>query len=385
MCRIYNILSSREIAIIAWGIAYFLFSMRSYSARNSVVNVLKAFWSAKKALLLFVLIPIFFGVILIRAFLHIELSEWKEIIVWTIFSALLSFSFDIISVKNTKGYWSLIMKIILSIPFIWFIVDFTSFSLIWEMIIIPVFFYLKKLYYFEELKKKENIGVRKMAGFLYYSFFIVWGYSLYLTLSDKLFWSIETLQLFSVPLILTSVYAILVYPILLIIRYDSSFRALNIFNDIRERRNYRNIIWKFCRLNLNKIGHCDFYIYNREYQSSDTLKETINTAIKSYRKQVLIMKFKIIKEDHNSKVENFHIVLEISQINKDAILDFIDYFRKNHTTKQANISIYDNEIVASFCHLNKSLSNEQQSLLSTHWIGYSSFEVPLDVWMYPEK
>jgi len=41
------------------------------------------------------------------------------------------------------------------------------------------------------------------------------------------------------------------------------------------------------------------------------------------------MKFKIIKENHNSKVENYHVFIEIKKINKSALLDFIDYFRKN--------------------------------------------------------
>jgi hypothetical protein len=95
------------------------------------------------------------------------------------------------------------------------------------------------------------------------------------------------------------------------------------------------------------------------------------------------MKFKIIKTNHNASIENYHILLDLKEVNKVALLDFIDYFRKNHTTKQANISIYDNKIVAPFCHKNYGLTSEQQSLLSKHWIGYSSFDVPLDVLMYP--
>lgn len=97
------------------------------------------------------------------------------------------------------------------------------------------------------------------------------------------------------------------------------------------------------------------------------------------------MKFKIIREDHNAKVENYHIFLDIEDVNKMEVLNFIDYFRKKYTKKQANISIYDNEIIAPFCHLNKGLSSEQQLLLSKHWVGYSTFEVPLDVLMYPER
>lgn len=97
------------------------------------------------------------------------------------------------------------------------------------------------------------------------------------------------------------------------------------------------------------------------------------------------MKFKIIRKDQTALVENYHIFLDIKEISKVALLEFIDYFRKNYTTKQSNISIYDNEIVTPFCHLNQGLTREQQFLLSKHWIGYSSFDAPLDVWMYPEQ
>lgn len=96
------------------------------------------------------------------------------------------------------------------------------------------------------------------------------------------------------------------------------------------------------------------------------------------------MKFRIIREDHNDRVKNYHIYLDIKDINKPAILEFIDYFRKNHAKGQANISIYNDEIVSSFCFLNKDLTKKQRDLLRKHWIGFSTFEVPLDVWMYPE-
>ena len=97
------------------------------------------------------------------------------------------------------------------------------------------------------------------------------------------------------------------------------------------------------------------------------------------------MKFKIIRKDQTAKVENYHIFLDIKEISKVALLDFIDYFRKNHTSKQANISIYDDAIVTPFCHLNNGLTIEQQSLLSKHWIGFSPFDTPFDVWLYPEQ
>lgn len=385
ICNIIDTLSNREIAALILGIVYFLCAMRRSSARMSVVDVFIALRKGIMALFVFVLAPVLVGSILLGIFTHIDLSTWKDILVWAVTSVLLSYSFKINTVKSIKCYFKVLGNIILSIPLIWFVIDYTSFSIWWELLILFISFYLSKLYFFDELNRTENISVKKFVRFLYYGFFIIWGYSFYETLQNPTFWSTETLQTFFIVPFFTIIYATLVYPILLVSEYESTFKAINDIIDPKLRAAYRYKIWTFCKFNLNKISHCNFYIYNLTYQSSDTLKYTIDTSITSYRKQRNDYKFKIIREDHNTKVENYHVFLDIKEVNRTEILEFVDYFRKNHTTRQANISIYDSEVVTPFCHLNKGLSNEQQSLLSKHWIGYSTFVLPMDVRIYPEQ
>lgn len=344
-----------------------------------------AFLKAYRAFLIFVLFPTFIGVLLLWVLIELDLFVWKEILVWAVTSALLNFSFKIIEVNTNKDFFRQVKKMIISIPIIWFVVDFTSFSIGWELLIVPGAFFITKLYLFDELKKKENIEVKKLVGVLYYSLFAVWIYSFCTTLSDTSFWSLETFQKFIISPVLTAIYALLAYPMILVIKYESSFKTINRILDTQSRAIYRKKIWRFSRLNLNKISRCDFYINHRSYQSKDTLECTIDSAITAYKKQSVNLPFKIIREDHNPLVENYHVLLDIKDVNKVALVEFIKYFRENHTTKQANISIYDNEIVAPFCHLDESLTRKQQILLSKHWIGYSTFDAPLDVFLYPEN
>lgn len=285
MCNINDLLSNREIAILIWGLFYFIYVMRSLSARKSVVNVFIELWKAKKALTVFVLFPTLIGILLLSRIIEIDLGMWKEILIWVVTSALLSFSFEINKVKSIKGYFKVLMKIMLSIPLVWFVVDFTYFSIWWELLIVLVSFFLTKLYFFEELNQEENRDVKKLVRFFYYGFFVVWGYSLYKTIQNPEFWSIETFQTFIIMPLLTTIYALLSYLILLIVNYESSFEAINEIIDTKSRSIYRYKIWAFCRFNLNKICHCDFYMYNRTKQSSETLKYTIDSAITSYRKQ----------------------------------------------------------------------------------------------------
>lgn len=294
MYDINNILSNREIAILIWGIIYFLYAMRRSSVRNSVLTVFMALWKATKALLVFVLFPASIGILLLGRYIYLDLGAWKEIFVWVIASALLLFSFEINDVKSNNDYFNVLRKIMLSIPLIWFVVDFTSFSIWLELLIVPVSFFLTKLYLFDELNLEENRDAKKMVRFLYYVFFIVWGYALYKTINNPEFWSIETLQTYIITPFLTIVYALLVYPILLIVNYESSFKAINDIIDTKSRVAYRLKVWIFCKFNLNKICHCNFYIYNRPFQSSETLKYTIDSVITSYRKKTN-MKYRIIR------------------------------------------------------------------------------------------
>lgn len=285
MNNVNNILSNRELAVLFWGIVYFLYAMRSSSARQSVVNVLIALWKARIAFLFIILLPTFIGVLLLGEIIHLDIVVCKEILIWMIMSALLNYSFEILKVKTNKAYFKLICKMMMSIPIIWFIVDYTSFSIWWELIIVPVSFYLTKLCLFDELNKKEYLNVKKLVNSLYVIFSIVWSYSFYKSINDTSFWSIETINIFIVSPVLTIIYAILVYPILLFCSYESSFKAININLDAQSRIVYKKKIWSFSRFNFNKIRHCEFYIYQRTYQSSDTLKKTIDLAISSYIKQ----------------------------------------------------------------------------------------------------
>lgn len=285
ICNINDTLSNREIAALIWGIVYFLCAMRRSSARMSVVNALIALRKGIMALFVFVLAPVLVGIILLGIFTHIDLSAWKDILVWTVTSVLLSYSFKINTVKSIKGYYNVLGNVILSISLIWFVIDFTSFSIWWELLIVPISFYLTKLYSYDELNREENRSAKRLVRFLYYGFFVIWGYSLYETLQNPTFWSTETLHAFFIIPFLTIIYATLVYPILLVSEYESTFKAINDIIDPKLRAAYRCKIWTFCKFNLNKISHCNFYIYNRTYQSSDTLKYTIDTSITSYRKQ----------------------------------------------------------------------------------------------------
>lgn len=67
--------------------------------------------------------------------------------------------------------------------------------------------------------------------------------------------------------------------------------------------------------------------------------------------------------------------------------EFVDLFRRT-LTKPSNITIIDdiraNDVLHNY-KPRKDMTREEISVLSNHWLAYSSFDTPNLVWMYPEK
>ena len=75
--------------------------------------------------------------------------------------------------------------------------------------------------------------------------------------------------------------------------------------------------------------------------------------------------------------------------NKDinTMQEFVNHFRRT-LTKPSNITIIDdiraNDVLQNY-KPRKYMTQEEISILSNHWLAYSSFDAPNLVWMYPEK
>lgn len=285
MCEVSTIFTNRELSILIWGTIYLVFTLRKSSCRKSIKNVIIALWTAKRAVLFFMLTPVSIGVLLLKFIIPFDIEIWKSIVVWIITYVFTNMFLRLLKIKSNNDLYGFFRQIVLSNAIVWYLIDFSSFSLFWEIIIIPISFFIGKLYFFKELKEDRNKDVRKLVMLLYYGIYIIWGYSLYLTLVNSSFYSWDTVNSFIVIPFLTVIYAVLVFPMVLIMNYESIFKAINLILSGQDKKVYKKKIWEFCKLNLSKINHCALYIFHRTNQSPDTLKSTIDTALKSYKKQ----------------------------------------------------------------------------------------------------
>lgn len=121
----------------------------------------------------------------------------------------------------------------------------------------------------------------------------------------------------------------------------------------------------------------DFYQVER-IENSYRLKST---------KLLFDYSHKVINIEHLPIVDNYMILYESPNKDKNTMQEFIEIFRTK-LSRPTNITVID-DIRAKSILLNYKprslMSNEEIYIQAKHWIAYSSFDAPECVWMYPEK
>lgn len=121
----------------------------------------------------------------------------------------------------------------------------------------------------------------------------------------------------------------------------------------------------------------DFYQIER-IENSYKLKAT--KLLFDYSHEVVDLK-------HCPTVDNYMILYKSPNKDKNSMREFVERFRTK-LTRPTNITIID-DIKAKSILLNykprKQMSNVEIEIQANHWIAYSIYNAPEDVWMYPEK
>lgn len=97
--------------------------------------------------------------------------------------------------------------------------------------------------------------------------------------------------------------------------------------------------------------------------------------------------YEIVNEDHLLKVDNYMILYKSPNKDKNSLIEFIEQFRQS-LKRPTNITVIDDIRAQSVLQKYKprnQMSKEEIEILAKHWIAYSSFDAPKDVWIYPEK
>ena len=257
MQQLLEIFSTREISIIFWLTIIFLFSI--IKAGKNFLQVLKSFF-------VFNLFSAFISLIIYSCFVVYFLKQnnlWdigllKDVIIWFISSAAVLF-FSINTANNTIYFKNLLLDNFKAVVILEFLLNFYTFSLLTEIIIIPLISFLVILKLLAENSSKTDREHKRVVTFLNYiitSFgILIFCYTAYKTFTDhSKLTDLNNLKSFLLPILLTTLAIPYFYLLSLYINYETLFiRIRFMFNDKAIKYDAKKYILIVANLNLNKL------------------------------------------------------------------------------------------------------------------------------------
>ncbi|MFR9542916.1 MAG: hypothetical protein SNH27_12770 [Rikenellaceae bacterium] len=253
-------LSNRELATIIWGVIFLVYVARTKSVRASILNVLRAFF-VKKILVVIAIVASYIACSCLALRIYNLWSQelLKDSLLYIITASIYVgkvVSFDLSKVSN--GFKEIIIENISIAIFITFIFNFYSLPLGLELLFIPIITIAAVMTAYIDSRGQEDDEkvkgcLKKLVFYINYSLLV---YFILRTLSkpEELINS-NTLKQILLPTLLTTMYLPALYLIAIYSVYEQSFVILKCMarGDDRECKFRRNILMRFCKLNLSKL------------------------------------------------------------------------------------------------------------------------------------
>lgn len=281
--KITEIFSNREISLAIWFFIILIFILSKKEVRISVLNVIKVFFG-KKIFSVYLLMTLY--VFLLISFLKVlgfwNFSLLKETIYWYFGVAFVSLV-RANKVNQEENYFKKMLNDNLKLIIILeFVTALYSFSLIVELILVPIMLLITMLSAFTEVKK-EYLQVKKAVdGILSFFGIIIIIFSVYkISTQFQSFANINNLTTFLLPPILTFLFIPFIYFFALLMSYEIFFVRLKFFIKDDDDRKYaqRKIFCAF-HFKLRELNR-----FSKEYYNlNENCNNDIVKAIKVFKK-----------------------------------------------------------------------------------------------------
>ncbi|MCK5062259.1 hypothetical protein KAR28_06975 [Candidatus Parcubacteria bacterium] len=252
---IFQQLNNKELATIIWGIfLFFLIMIFSSSFRKSFWSLIKMFFSGKIFLMLAMNTILFLILIIGMKYFQIWNNIfYKDAIFWFLASfIMLSRANEALTEKN--HYKRKFLNLLKWETIIIFIISLHSFSLVQELIFIPIFI---GIIIFQALASTKKDS-KQLESFLDILIILILLFLIGFTVKNlivqpKMFLVVSDLYLFIFPVILTIFYIPFLYVFSLYMIYESFFIRLNTFlKDEFSFKNKLQIIF-ICKLKISNV------------------------------------------------------------------------------------------------------------------------------------
>lgn len=224
---IKTIFSNREIALLLW-IAVIVLAALFSKLRESFVPIIQIL-TGKMFLIIFSLIGVYlFSIILFLKKIGIwDNTNLKDVLFW-LFSVGFVLVFKINDAKSNAYFKGIFFSAIKWTIILEFIVTLYSFSLITEIIILPILVFLTAIQAYAELNEKHKPVSSFLKNILAIAGLIIFSFSLYKTIlnfDDVL--TFQNLVTFLLPSTITILFIPFVYLLALYSTYESYFIHLD--------------------------------------------------------------------------------------------------------------------------------------------------------------
>lgn len=281
-----NIFSTREIALFIWLLIFFI--SRTKHTRLSIIGFIKAFFDRKiilslSTLLLYIILIVF----ILSSIGFWDIFLLKDTVLWLLFSGI--FLFMNINKVESVNFFSKLIKEKIKIIAVWeFLFNFYTFSLIWELVLIPIVFVFAIMEAFAEHSSKKEESHKKVVrlckNILEVIGLIMIGYVIYKTITEyKLLLSISNLKSFLLPILLVILTLPYFYALTLYMNYESFIITVKHLHRNENPEISKGLIkatFKYANININTLKH--IWKYQTHFSSA---KETPDEYIKRVTKK----------------------------------------------------------------------------------------------------
>ncbi|MCG6191486.1 hypothetical protein [Maribellus maritimus] len=184
-----------------------------------------------------------------------DLAYLKDSLLW-LFTVGFVLMFKSVEAKNFTYFKNILRESLKWTVLFEFIINFYSFSLITEFIMLPVLVFIATTQAFSELDK-TNIQVTKLlTNILSIIGFVFLGFSIYKTIIGfETFFSFTTLRIFIFPIVLTTLFLPFIYFLSLFSIYESYFVRLDFMTVKKEEvKTVKKLIRRRANFNINKLN-----------------------------------------------------------------------------------------------------------------------------------
>lgn len=261
------------------------------SAKGSfgkLLNVIKLLFS-KKIIPFYIIFGLYFTMIIIalNRFSIWEFSLYKDFIYWLLTTGIVLF-FSLNDLKTYKDFTKVILTAVSATIILEFIIGFYNFSLVWELIIIPIVTFISLLSIVAETQKTDRNS--KLVAKLLNNLLSITGigilvFGVYkLTTSYNDFFTLNNLKSFLLPPVFTLIFLPLIYFTVLYTKYERVFMNLNRSNFLtnKKKRKIKYIILKYANIKFKRIEKSNEIILlnKRELKNETDIKAYIRRILK---------------------------------------------------------------------------------------------------------